>query len=194
LKTSDQNEWFEPGEHCKLAESSVKHGLVEESMRHTLLGAALALSVSAALSLGCGSGAPPAANSFTKVYTEVIQPTCANDYCHYYGVAGANALTPGNSGLDMSSKVRAYWGLFDRPCIGTSCNQMGMRVVPGAPDKSVMYQKLFPAPTLTCGAQMPADINLFLTQGMPTVFSGTALIQENLDLIQNWIKDGAQNN
>ena len=68
-----------------------------------------------------------------------------------------------------------------------------MRVVPGDADKSVMYQKLFPAPTLTCGAQMPADINQFLTYGN-SVFSGTALIQEDLDLIQNWIKDGAQNN
>jgi hypothetical protein len=162
-------------------------------MRHTVLGAVFALSVSAALSLGCGSGAPPAANSFTKVYTEVIQPTCANAYCHYYGVAGQNALTPGNSGLDMSSKLRAYWGLVNRQCNGTSCYQMGTRVVPGDPDSSVMYQKLFPAPTLTCGAQMPADINTFLTYGN-SVFSGTALIQEDQDLIQNWIKDGAQNN
>ena len=162
-------------------------------MRRTVLGAVFALSVSVTLSLGCGSGAPPAANSFTKVYTEVIQPTCANDYCHYYGVAGANALTPGNSGLDMSSKVRAYWNLVGQPCIGTSCNQIGLRVVPGDPDKSVMYQKLFPAPTLTCGAQMPADINAFLANGV-VQFSGTALLQEDQDLIRNWIQDGAQNN
>jgi len=163
-------------------------------MRHTVLGAVFALFVSAALCLGCGSGAAPAADSFTKVYADVIQPTCANDYCHYYGVAGQNTLTLGNSGLDMSSKLRAYWNLVGQPCNGTGCYQMGMRVVQGDPDKSVMYQKLFPAPTLTCGAQMPADINLFLTQGNPPVFSGTALIQEYLDLIRNWIQDGAQNN
>jgi hypothetical protein len=192
LKTSDQNEWFEPGEHCKFSESSVKHGLVEESMRHTLLGAVFALSVSVALSLGCGSGAPPAANSFTKVYTEVIQPTCANDYCHYYGVAGANALTPGNSGLDMSSQVRAYWFLFDRPCSGTSCNQLGMRVVPGDPGSSMLYLKVSES-TPPCPSQMPADVNLFLTQGN-SVFSGTALPQDQQQLISDWIQDGAQNN
>ena len=165
-------------------------------MRHTLLGAAFAFSVSAALSLGCGSSAPPAANSFTKVYTEVIQPTCANDYCHYYGVAGANALTPGNSGLDMSSKVRAYWGLFDRPCIGTSCNQLGKRVVPGDPDSSMLFLKVQdPAPApVPCGSEMPADINTFLTSGTVFFITGTALPQEKQDLIKNWIQDGAQNN
>ena len=165
-------------------------------MRHTLLGAVFALSVSAALSLGCGSGAAPAANSFTKVYTEVIQSTCANDYCHYYGVAGANALTPGNSGLDMSSKVRAYWSLFDRPCIGTSCNQLGKRVVPGDPDSSMLFLKVQdPAPApVPCGSEMPADINTFLTTGTVLFITGTALPQEKQDLIQNWIKDGAQNN
>jgi hypothetical protein len=162
-------------------------------MRHTVLGAVFALSVSAALSLGCGSGAAPAADSFTKVYAEVIQPTCANDYCHYYGVAGANALTPGNSGLDMSSKVRAYWSLVGRPCIGTSCNQMGTRVVPGDPGSSMLFLKVS-QPTPPCGSQMPADINTFLTTGVSVLISGTALPQEKQDLIQNWIQDGAQNN
>ena len=165
-------------------------------MRRTVLGAVFALSVSVTLSLGCGSGAPPAANSFTKVYTEVIQPSCANDYCHYYGVAGANALPPGNSGLDMSSKLRAYWSLVNQPCIGTSCNQMGTRVVPGDPGSSMLFLKVQdpePAP-LPCGSEMPADINQFLTYGNVVFIAGTALLQEKQDLIQNWIQDGAQNN
>ena len=161
-------------------------------MRHTVLGAVFALSVSAALGLGCGSGAAPAANSFTKVYTEVIQPTCANDYCHYTGVPGANALTPGNSGLEMSSQVRAYWSLVGRPCIGTSCNQMGTRVVPGDPGSSMLYRKVSES-TPPCGSQMPADINQFLTTGV-SVFSGTALSADQQLLIQDWIQDGAQNN
>jgi hypothetical protein len=162
-------------------------------MRRTVLGAVFALSVSVTLSLGCGSGAPPAANSFTKVYTEVIQPSCANDYCHYYGVAGANALTPGNSGLDMSSKLRAYWSLVNQPCIGTSCNQMGTRVVPGDPGSSMLFLKVSEAAP-PCPSQMPADINQFLTYGNVVFIAGTALLQEKQDLIQNWIQDGAQNN
>jgi hypothetical protein len=40
---------------------------------------------------------------------------------------------------------------------------------------------------------MPADINAFLTNGV-VQFSGTALLQEDQDLIRNWIQDGAQNN
>jgi hypothetical protein len=40
---------------------------------------------------------------------------------------------------------------------------------------------------------MPADINTFLTTGN-VVFIGTALPQEEQDLIKNWIQDGAQKN
>jgi hypothetical protein len=108
-------------------------------------------------------------------------------------VAGANALTPGNSGLEMSSQVRAYWSLVNQPCIGTSCNQMGTRVVPGDPGSSMLFLKVSEAAP-PCPSQMPADINQFLTYGNVVFIAGTALLQEKQDLIQNWIQDGAQNN
>ena len=156
-------------------------------MRHTVSGAVLALSVSAVLCFGCGSGAPPSANSFTEVYTRTIQPTCSSVYCHY------NGASIRFSALDMSSKVRAYWSLVGQPCMGPNCYKQGTRVVPGDPENSVMYQKLSPAPTLKCGSQMPADTQKMLINGYPE-FSGPALPADQMQLIHDWIQEGAQDN
>jgi hypothetical protein len=147
-----------------------------------------------ALSVGCarldditGSGAaPPAANSFTKVYTEIIRPTCSNDFCHYNGVSLRY------SALDMSSQVYAYWSLVGQPCGGTSCSQEGTRVVPGHPETSIMYLKVSET-SPPCGSQMPADPVALTAQGT-SVFSGTALPAEQQQLIHDWIQAGAQNN
>ncbi|MGA7741701.1 MAG: hypothetical protein ABSF35_04355 [Polyangia bacterium] len=156
-------------------------------MRHIVPGAVLALCASAFLSLGCGSGAAPSANSLTKVYTEVIQPTCTSDFCHYNGVGirfGA---------LDMSSQVRTFWSLVGQPCNGASCMNMGTRVVPGQPDISIMYLKIS-QPTPPCGSQMPADTGYFLTSGGTAQFSGTAVPEDQQNLIRAWIQEGAQDN
>jgi len=150
-------------------------------MRHTVLAAVFAISASAVLSFGCGSGAPPAADSFTKVYPEVIAKTCSSDYCHNISV---------NTPLDMSSKVRAYWSLVDQPCSGSNCYGQGTRVIPGQPENSIMYQKLS-ATTVQCGLQMPLDTDMFLKG---TLQFSAALPQPQQDLIRNWIQDGAQNN
>lgn len=156
-------------------------------MRHTILGAVFALSASAVLSLGCGSGTPPSANSFTKVYTEVIQPKCSNDFCHYNGVA------IGFSGLDLSSKVRAYSSLVGMPCMGR-CYRLGTRVVPWQPEISFMYLKVS-LENPPCGIQMPADMTTFRTNGsMVPTFSGPALSADELQRIHDWIQEGAQNN
>jgi len=167
-----------------LAVSGIKHGLVEKSMRHTVLGTVFALSASALLSFGCGSNTPSSANSFTRVYAEVIQPKCSNNFCHYNGVDIRF------SALDLSSKVRAYWSLVGQPCMGPNCGTVGMRVVPGDPDTSVMYEKLSPSPP--CGTQMPADSTTFSTNGTSDLtFSGTALPADQLQLIHDWIQEGA---
>ena len=155
-------------------------------MRHTVLGAVFGLALSAVGGLGCGSNAAPSPNSFTKVYAEIIQPTCSNDFCHYNGV-GIRF-----SALDMSSQVRAYWSLVGQPCNGASCFQIGTRVVPGQPDTSIMYLKVS-EPTPPCGSQMPADPQTLLTTGT-AVFSGTALTADQLQLLHDWIQEGAQNN
>ena len=154
-------------------------------MRHTtVLGAVCGLSASAVLSFGCSSP-PPAANSFTQVYTTVIAPTCSSDFCHNNGV-GIRFC-----GLDMSSRVVAYWNLVDQPLVGPSCALMGTRVVPFQPAASLMYLKV--SQTMPpCGSQMPADPTTLLTKGS-AVFAGNALSSDEQQLIYNWIKDGAQN-
>ena len=170
-------------------------------MRHTVLGAVFALCVSAVLSLGCDSGGPPGANSFTKVYTETIQPKCSNDFCHYNGVGLVF------SGLDLSSKVRAYSSLVGMPCMG-SCYQRGTRAVPGDPEKSVFYLKLLdqmPSGTVRCGIQMPADTTGYRTNGLSAVkfldcedagpdCRPATLPAEEQNRIHEWIQEGAQYN
>jgi hypothetical protein len=160
---------------------------LEESMRHTVWRAVYALSACAVFCFGCGSNTPSSANSFTRVYSEVIQPSCSNDFCHFNGVSIRY------SALDLSSKVRAYWSLVGQPGLGPACSQNGMRVAPGRPDLSVMYQKLLPSPP--CGIQMPADKTTFSTNGTSELkFSGAALPADQLQLIYNWIQEGAQDN
>jgi hypothetical protein len=154
-------------------------------MRHAVLGAVCGLSASAVLSFGCSSP-PPAANSFTQVYTTVIAPTCSSDFCH------SNGVSIRASGLDMSSQVVAYWSLVDQPLTGPSCALMGTRVVPFQPEASIMYLKV--SETMPpCGSQMPADPTALLTKGS-AVFSGTPLTSAQQQLIYDWIADGAQDN
>ena len=161
-------------------------------MRNSVLTAAFALSVSAVLNLGCDSGGPPAANSFTKVYTETIQPKCSNNFCHYNGVSLVF------SGLDLSSKIRAYASLVGMPCMG-SCYQRGTRVISGDPGKSVLYLKLLDdtdaGTTMRCGIQMPMDMTTFRTNGISDLkFSGVTLPTDEQRRIHEWIQEGAQNN
>jgi hypothetical protein len=150
-------------------------------------GGALALSMSMmALGSGCDSTPPGGPNSFTEVYTQIIRPTCSNDYCHYQNVGIRY------SALDMSSQVSAYWGLVDQLCAGAACSGMGYRrVIPGDPDNSMLYEKVSQK-NPPCGVQMPADIAA-LQEGIPQ-FSGTALSKDQQTLIYNWIREGAQDN
>jgi hypothetical protein len=199
----DQNHWSEGEERCTLAVSSVKHGLVGESMRHTVLVAIFALSASAVLNFGCGSGAPPSANSFTEVYTKTIQPKCSNDFCHN------NGSSMRYSALDLSSKVRAYYSLVGQPCLAPPCAER-MRVVPGHPESSMMYLNIvdqLPPGTTRCGSQMPADTT-FRTNGISDVTffrcpdagqtatdcRDATLPAEEQQRIYNWISEGAQDN
>ena len=157
------------------------------SMRRIVMGVAFTLSASAVLSSGCGSSTSPSANSFTKVYSDVIQPQCSNDFCHF------NGASIRYSALDLSSKVRAYWSLVGMPCMGPACSQSGMRVVPWQPDHSILYQKLSPSPP--CGIQMPADSTTFSTNGTSELkFSGAPLSADQQQLIHDWIQEGAQDN
>jgi hypothetical protein len=163
-------------------------------MRYAVLGAVVALSIVGVLSSGCnrldeitgGGNTPSGPNSFTQVYETVIQPNCTSSFCHYNGVGIRY------SALDMSSRVYAYWSLVGQPCAGPSCSENGTRVVPGNPDASIMYLKI--SETMPpCGSQMPADPGVLTAQGT-SVFSGTALPDDQQQLIHDWIQAGAQNN
>lgn len=152
-----------------------------------------ALTLVGILSSGCSaldpspaSTATPAPNSFTAVYRTTIAQTCANDYCHENGVGIRY------SALDMSSQVYAYWNLVGQPCMGPSCSEMGTRVIPGQPDQSMLYLKVSQT-SPPCGSQMPAD-PMTLTASGTSVFSGTALPDDQQQLIHDWILDGAKNN
>jgi predicted CxxxxCH...CXXCH cytochrome family protein len=161
-------------------------------MRHTVLGVVFGMTASAVLGFGCSSASPRAANSFTAVYADVLEPNCSNVYCHSNGVW----LT--KSGLDMSSQTIAYWSLVDHLLDGPSCGALvgARRVVPFDPDASYLYRKVHM--TLPdCGVQMPADPKQLWPSGDATstaAFTGTALSSEDQQLIYDWIKEGALNN
>jgi hypothetical protein len=167
-----------------------------------VLGAVCGITASAILGFGCSSPAP-SPNSFTNVYAKVLAKDapgggCTNDYCHGYGVNRAW------SNLDLSSQTIAYWSLVDHLSEGPDCfSLLGKRVVPGKPDESLLVQKVDPsfwapdAGSPPCGAEMPADPNKLWPSGtaiQATVFTGTPPTQDQIDLIRNWIADGAQNN
>jgi len=155
---------------------------------------ALALATAMAMAAGCGSDlggvfvmpthtATP--KSFTLLYDTVLRPSCSNDYCHYSGVGVRY------SALDMSSRSYAYWSLVDQPAAGPGCSRMGTRVVPGDRDHSLLYLKV--SQTMPpCGARMPANPTTLLTKGTAE-FSGTALPEDQQQLISDWIANGAQN-
>ncbi|HEY2730343.1 MAG TPA: hypothetical protein VGK52_10405 [Polyangia bacterium] len=153
-------------------------------MRRAVLGAVGGACASLALGLGCTAAPPPAADSFTELYTTVIAQSCSSAFCHNNGVGIRY------SGLDMSSRVVAYWNLVDQPLAGPSCALMGTRVVPFQPEVSLMYEKVKATPP--CGSQMPANPTELLTKGS-AVFSGTALNSDQVQLIHDWIAGGAQN-
>jgi hypothetical protein len=79
--------------------------------------------------------------------------------------------------------------------MGSPCQQTGMRVAPGQPEASVMYLKLLdqlPAGTSRCGIQMPADSTTYTTNGTSELtFSGPSLPADQLQLIHDWIQEGA---
>ena len=160
-------------------------------MKHAIVGATVAL-FAAAVAFGGGcSSPPPSAHSFTEVYNTIIQPNavstgCTSAFCHYAGVGIRY------SALDMSSPVVAYWNLVGQPCIGPLCGgMMTTRVVPFHPEESIMYLKVQPLPP--CGSQMPADVTVLIDTG-EAQFSGKPLSTPQLNLLKEWINEGAQNN
>lgn len=105
--------------------------------------------------------------TYTEVYEAVIQRSCSGGACHAPGNAGSLNLDPSNFTSNLidaqGNSIRA--GLSGR-----------FRVIPGDPDNSYLYQKLFNDGNFA-GSRMPI--------GRPE------LSDSEKDLIRQWILDGA---
>ena len=134
---------------------------------------ALATLVLAACSGGSGGdngntgnpNPPPAAFNpvFSEIQSNVFTPSCAVSGCHTGGSA------PQGLRLD---EANSYGLLVDQPSSEVPAT---LRVAPGDPDNSYLIQKL--EGTASVGAQMPLN--------------GTPLPQSTIDIIRQWITDGA---
>ena len=139
----------------------------------------LALLLAAALATGCGGGSggssageppddpppasPPFGANFSEIQAEVFTPTCAVSGCHTGGAA------PQGLRLD---EANSYALLVD---VASAEAPSILRVAPGDPDNSYLIQKL--EGTASVGGQMP--------------LGGTPLPQASIDVIRQWIVDGA---
>ena len=124
---------------------------------------------------GSGSGSSSGAGSetFTDVYTTILQPTCSS----HHTAGGADSF------LDFSSKASAYASLVGVKASGPACgtNEAGpveTRVVAGSPSLSLLYQKVSQS-TPPCGSQMPLN--------------EAPLSSADQVKIQSWIIQGAAN-
>jgi mono/diheme cytochrome c family protein len=106
--------------------------------------------------------------TLTQIWTQVFDQSCSG--CH--SGPTSNSLP---SGMDLSSAANSFAALVNVPSL-----QVGTlnRVTPGDADNSYLIQKL--EGTAAGGSRMP--------QG------GPFLDQETVDMIRQWITDGAPNN
>jgi hypothetical protein len=112
----------------------------------------------------------PAAPSFKQVYKQVIEARgCTTNFCH--GSPGAP--------LAMHTEQAAWDDLVGAPSTEDWC--IAMRVVPGKPEESMLWQKVRPVALdgegPWCGPKMPLG-----TQG---------LSEADAELIRLWITSGA---
>jgi hypothetical protein len=111
--------------------------------------------------VGAGGASGPLAPNFDSIQANVFEPLC--EFCH----AGANA--PAGLRLDAANSYALLVGIasIEQPSL--------QRIAPGDPNNSYLIQKL--EGTAAVGERMPA--------GLP------ALPQADIDVIRQWIIDGA---
>lgn len=107
---------------------------------------------------------------WSAIYRDVIQPLCGVS-CH--GPTPPNFIE--ESGLDLSTKDRAYAALIAEPAKGRECAGMGTLIVPGNSNDSLFMDKLEPKPL--CGDPMPS--------------LGLTLDPSILEVLAEWIDRGA---
>jgi hypothetical protein len=116
---------------------------------------------------GDGSGGPapaaPFGPNFSEIQAELFTPTCAVSGCH------TGAAAPQGLRLDEAD---SYSLLVD---VASTEVPSILRVAPGDPDNSYLIQKL--EGTASVGERMP--------------LGGPALEQASIDVIRQWITDGA---
>ncbi len=116
---------------------------------------------------GGPAGEGGATATFTSIYTQIIQPNCAN--CHTAGHS---------SNLAMSTQSSTYANLVNVTAQGSSCGTSGLkRVVPSNANSSLLYQMI--TATQSCGGQMPPSYSL------PSF---------GITMVRDWINQGALNN
>jgi hypothetical protein len=111
--------------------------------------------------VGSGGASGPLAPNFDSIQANIFEPLC--EHCH----AGANA--PAGLRLDAANSYAVLVGIasVERPNI--------LRVAAGDPNNSYVIQKL--EGTAAVGERMPA--------GLP------AVPQADIDIVRQWISDGA---
>ena len=109
-----------------------------------------------------GAPPPPLTADFKSIQDNILTPICT--HCH----SGAGA--PEGLALDAAHSFALLVGVSSNEDPGR------LRVKPGAPDESYLVLKLQGSPGIV-GAQMP--------------FGGPPLPQATLDVVRQWISDGA---
>jgi hypothetical protein len=140
---------------------------------------------------GTNSDAAPVSFS-TDVYANIISAKCL--FCHGPTADGGPGIGIAFGHLDMSTETLAYANLLGdgggAPAGGVACGTTGLlRVVPGNPTQSLLYNKL---------ASNDGDGgSLLLPDGGPMVFCGhpmpenhPAIGATDLAAVQTWIAQG----
>jgi hypothetical protein len=113
-----------------------------------------------------GTGAP----SFTEVYESVIVGQgCTAGYCHG-GMAG---------GLELTDEATSYANLVEVDATMAVCG-LTQRVVPGAPEQSILWMRVRPA---------AEDMGMACAPKMPQGSMGLA--DADATLVKEWIAGGA---
>jgi len=124
---------------------------------------------------GCVCAAPGCPTvSLSGTIQPIFNQSCAtSSLCHGTNGAGDLDLTPGNSRKDTVN-------------VKSSQQPKVLRIKPGSPDNSYLYQKITGAPTIS-GILMP--------QGCPgTPLQGTCLDPNQIAAIGQWITECALDN
>lgn len=108
--------------------------------------------------------------SFARVHKEVFLRSCAASSCH-----NSNSR---RAGLDLENPLEAFALLVNEGASNTAASEAGKkRVVPGQPESSFLLTKLKGSTNEDEGARMP--------------YGAPSLSDAQIDLVKNWIADGA---